>query len=199
MSSFIICIFEGRKKKKNLDYEFTMMACGPNPRLYIYIRVYISDKIITLLLFPFLITSLIEFVLFFNVATAATQTMMMMINTIEVAVPIHVNIKPRVTTNSFKSISSIKPRKRTTKTEALEAKTTVVSLSFNQTVDGQLLGKADFGEKNKEKSKSKKRIFFLDVNPLCYEGSRPSLQSFGRWMSLFFNQVSHTDPVIAVS
>ncbi|XLQ98452.1 hypothetical protein HN51_053146 [Arachis hypogaea] len=57
--------------------------------------------------------------------------------------------------------------------------------SLNQTVGGH----------NKEK---KKRAFFLDVNPLCYEGSKPILNSFLRWLSLFLSQVSHTDPVIAV-
>ncbi|XP_057736875.1 uncharacterized protein LOC130954157 isoform X2 [Arachis stenosperma] len=57
--------------------------------------------------------------------------------------------------------------------------------SLNQTVGGH----------NKEK---KRRVFFLDVNPLCYEGSKPSLHSFLRWLSLFLSQVSHTDPVIAV-
>lgn len=45
----------------------------------------------------------------------------------------------------------------------------------------------------------KGRVFFLDVNPLCYKGSTPSLQSFARWISLFFSQVSLNDPVIAVS
>ncbi|XP_009630138.3 uncharacterized protein [Nicotiana tomentosiformis] len=44
----------------------------------------------------------------------------------------------------------------------------------------------------------KKRVFFLDVNPLCYKGSTPSLLSFAHWISLFFSQVSLTDPVIAV-
>uniref|UniRef100_A0A7N0VG71 5'-3' exonuclease domain-containing protein n=1 Tax=Kalanchoe fedtschenkoi TaxID=63787 RepID=A0A7N0VG71_KALFE len=44
----------------------------------------------------------------------------------------------------------------------------------------------------------KKRVFFLDVNPLCYAGSKPSLRSFAHWISLFFSQVSHDDPVIAV-
>ncbi|KAJ6830115.1 uncharacterized protein M6B38_126450 [Iris pallida] len=42
------------------------------------------------------------------------------------------------------------------------------------------------------------RVFFLDVNPLCYEGSQPSLRSFARWVSLFFSQVSLRDPVVAV-
>lgn len=45
----------------------------------------------------------------------------------------------------------------------------------------------------------KGRVFFLDVNPLCYQGSRPSLHNFGRWVSIFFEEVSHSDPVIAVS
>ncbi|KAJ8769712.1 hypothetical protein K2173_005352 [Erythroxylum novogranatense] len=47
------------------------------------------------------------------------------------------------------------------------------------------------------KSSGKKRVFFLDVNPLCYVGSKPSLHPFYHWISLFFSQVSLTDPVIA--
>ncbi|KAL9245498.1 hypothetical protein vseg_019143 [Gypsophila vaccaria] len=47
-------------------------------------------------------------------------------------------------------------------------------------------------------SKNNKRVFFLDVNPLCYNGSRPSLDSFLNWVSLFFSQVSLFHPVIAV-
>ncbi|XP_038725177.1 DNA polymerase I isoform X2 [Tripterygium wilfordii] len=59
------------------------------------------------------------------------------------------------------------------------------------------------GDENKEaeekrKQSKKKRVFFLDVNPLCYAGSKASLHSFGRWISLFFDQVSHSEPVIAV-
>ncbi|KAJ0976932.1 hypothetical protein J5N97_012406 [Dioscorea zingiberensis] len=45
---------------------------------------------------------------------------------------------------------------------------------------------------------TKPRVFLLDVNPLCYEGSKPSLSSFARWISLFFSEVSLQDPVIAV-
>lgn len=48
------------------------------------------------------------------------------------------------------------------------------------------------------KNSRKKRVFFLDVNPLCYKGCTPSLQSFAHWVSLFFSQVSLSDPVIAV-
>ncbi|VYS47987.1 unnamed protein product [Arabidopsis thaliana] len=41
-------------------------------------------------------------------------------------------------------------------------------------------------------------VFFLDISPLCYEGNKPSSQAFGHWISLFFSQVSLTDPIIAV-
>ncbi|XP_072999788.1 uncharacterized protein [Typha latifolia] len=46
--------------------------------------------------------------------------------------------------------------------------------------------------------KSKPRVFFLDVNPLCYNGAQRSLRSFATWVELFFSQVSLRDPVIAV-
>lgn len=42
------------------------------------------------------------------------------------------------------------------------------------------------------------RVFFLDVNPICYSGSQPSLRAFAHWLSLFFSQVTLRDPVIAV-
>lgn len=50
-----------------------------------------------------------------------------------------------------------------------------------------------------DKLSRKRRVFFLDVNPLCYKGSTPSLDSFAHWISLFFSQVSLNDPVVAVS
>lgn len=68
-----------------------------------------------------------------------------------------------------------------------------VSEAFDRTVGGQFLPKRE------EKKTGRKRVFFLDVNPLCYVGSTPSLRAFGRWVSLFFSQVSLSDPVIAVS
>ncbi|XP_073146291.1 uncharacterized protein [Henckelia pumila] len=49
-----------------------------------------------------------------------------------------------------------------------------------------------------DKISRKRRVFLLDVNPLCYKGSTPSLESFAHWISLFFSQVSFNDPVIAV-
>jgi hypothetical protein len=68
-----------------------------------------------------------------------------------------------------------------------------VSEAFDRTVGGQFLPERE------EKKTGRKRVFFLDVNPLCYVGSTPSLRAFGRWVSLFFSQVSLSDPVIAVS
>lgn len=65
----------------------------------------------------------------------------------------------------------------------------VSSWSQNQTVGGQGANKI---------TRTHKRVFFLDVNPLCYKGSTPSLQSFAHWVSLLFSRVSLTDPVIAV-
>ncbi|XP_057490651.1 uncharacterized protein LOC130776457 isoform X1 [Actinidia eriantha] len=72
--------------------------------------------------------------------------------------------------------------------------------SLNQTVGGQLSQTSThrIEPSESERNKKKKRVFFLDVNPLCYNGSTPSLHSFAHWISLFFSQVSLTDPVIAV-
>lgn len=54
------------------------------------------------------------------------------------------------------------------------------------------------GNSRGERLKTKERVFFLDVNPLCYKGSNPSLRAFATWISLFFSQVSLNHPVIAV-
>lgn len=94
---------------------------------------------------------------------------------------------------SFSCRSRTPIPKTTTKTRKTEAgKLSAVVGSFNQTVRGQLLPGIQ------DKKTGNKRVFFLDVNPLCYAGSTPSLHSFGHWVSLFFSQVSHSDPVIAV-
>ncbi|KAF7031845.1 hypothetical protein CFC21_043107 [Triticum aestivum] len=45
---------------------------------------------------------------------------------------------------------------------------------------------------------SKGRVFFLDVNPICFRGSQRSLSAFARWLALFFTHVSLRDPVVAV-
>ncbi len=122
---------------------------------------------------------------------------------VQIAVCSYVHIQPRLSptpppvsfpcrNSKFVTSAPIK----TKKTEAGKLGAITASGSLNQTVGGQLLPESE--SKNK-KNTSKKRVFFLDVNPLCYEGSTPSLRSFGHWVSLFFSQVTHTDPVIAVS
>ncbi|KAK2987944.1 hypothetical protein RJ640_003422 [Escallonia rubra] len=79
-----------------------------------------------------------------------------------------------------------------------------LSRSKDRTVGGPLLPKkgdnisrTGSSEENICKAK-KRRVFFLDVNPLCYNGSTPSLHSFAHWIGLFFSQVSGSDPIIAV-
>ncbi|KAK9083180.1 hypothetical protein Scep_029651 [Stephania cephalantha] len=61
----------------------------------------------------------------------------------------------------------------------------VYCCSNHQTCGGQVSTKKD-------------RVFFLDVNSLCYRRSTPSLHTFAHWISLFFSQVSFRSPVIAV-
>ncbi|XP_031401013.1 uncharacterized protein LOC116210978 [Punica granatum] len=68
----------------------------------------------------------------------------------------------------------------------------------NQTGPEQLLTRRELDRTKREKATAKRRVFFLDVNPLCYEGSTPSLRNFGHWVSLFLSEVSRCDPVIAV-
>ncbi|CAH9083695.1 unnamed protein product [Cuscuta epithymum] len=45
---------------------------------------------------------------------------------------------------------------------------------------------------------SRKRVFFLDVNPLCYNEGTWSFQYFAHWISLFLADVSNGEPVVAV-
>ncbi|GAV88367.1 5_3_exonuc domain-containing protein/5_3_exonuc_N domain-containing protein [Cephalotus follicularis] len=109
--------------------------------------------------------------------------------------------------NPTPPILSLRLRNKTTKTKPLATKCCLISAtiaasstylslpsvsgSFNQTQSLQLLSKV-YNTSNKQ------RVFFLDVNPICYAGNKPSLHSFGHWISLFFSQISHSDPVIAV-
>ncbi|KAL8110904.1 uncharacterized protein LOC141672632 [Apium graveolens] len=79
---------------------------------------------------------------------------------------------------------------RTTKSLKIRSVVADSSVTKDQTVGVQT--------GNKLKPGGPKRVFFLDVNPLCYRGSVPSLSSFAYWVSLFFSQVSVNDPVIAV-
>ncbi|KAF8716496.1 hypothetical protein HU200_026281 [Digitaria exilis] len=54
------------------------------------------------------------------------------------------------------------------------------------------------GDGAHSKPTTKPRVFFLDVNPLCFRGSQRSLSAFARWLALFFAHVSLRDPVVAV-
>jgi hypothetical protein len=126
---------------------------------------------------------------------------------VQIAVFTHVHIQPCLSPSPLPPVSftcrtpkleTAAPGKRkATETEvgrvgAITASASVYG-AFDRTVGGQLL------PEKQEKKTGKKRVFFLDVNPLCYVGSTPSLRAFGRWVSLFFSQVSLSDPVIAVS
>lgn len=71
--------------------------------------------------------------------------------------------------------------------------------AFSQTGSVRHLSRSELDGSRREKAPTKRRVFFLDANPLCYEGSSPSLRHFGHWISIFLSQVSHSDPVIAVS
>ncbi|GLU16408.1 hypothetical protein SLE2022_328430 [Rubroshorea leprosula] len=126
---------------------------------------------------------------------------------VEVTLPNRVS--PCLPLNPSVSIPSENLRRQITKPRTLKAKSLTISAmaaaaassvsgSFNRTVGVQLLPDDECSEGKKTQRKSKKRVFFLDVNPLCYAGSKPSLHSFGHWVSLFFSQVSLSDPVIAV-
>lgn len=91
----------------------------------------------------------------------------------------------------------------------LRAPAADLSGTLTQTVGGQLMqhvnnnfescSEVNESEIIEKKRRRRRRVFFLDVNPLCYKGSTPSLLSFAHWISLFFSQVSLVDPVIAVS
>lgn len=123
---------------------------------------------------------------------------------VQIAVYTHVHIQPRLSPTPLPislSFSCRTPKfeiktNKTWKTQAVKLGAITASASIsgsgslNSTACEQLVSENDA---------KKKRVFFLDVNPLCYVGSTPSLRSFGHWVSLFFSQVSHSDPVIAVS
>lgn len=113
------------------------------------------------------------------------------------------HIKPCVSPSQPISSSNGKPRTEITFSKSWKkinatfasslSTSTSTSGSHYQTLGGQVSLKSVY------KNTGKKRVFFLDVNPLCYAGSTPSLHSFAHWVSLFFSQVGLNDPVIAVS
>lgn len=126
---------------------------------------------------------------------------------VQIAVFTHVHIQPcfphsplppvsfSCRTPKLETAAPTKRKARETEAGRLGAVATSASVSgaFDRTFGGQVVP-----EKEENKT-GKKRVFFLDVNPLCYVGSTPSLLAFGRWVSLFFSQVSLSDPVVAVS
>lgn len=138
-----------------------------------------------------------------------------MLKMVEAATATHVHVKRPFSTTPCVSFSTGNLRIKTTGTktvnsckawklvvaaaEASALSSSSSSGSFNRTSGGQLFRGNEICGNKKERSTSKKRVFFLDVNPLCYAGSTPSLHSFGYWISLFFSQVSLSDPVIAVN
>ncbi|KAG7033404.1 hypothetical protein SDJN02_07460 [Cucurbita argyrosperma subsp. argyrosperma] len=83
-------------------------------------------------------------------------------------------------------------RTKPLKLSVFPASSRSTSSGFKQAEDGKLAPTVEADNPRKG------RVFFLDVNPLCYQGSRPSLHNFGRWVSIFFEEVSRSDPVIAV-
>ncbi|KAI3685231.1 hypothetical protein L6452_34469 [Arctium lappa] len=107
---------------------------------------------------------------------------------------------------TLRSAPSFWCTKRQTKPSAALIVSSSSSRAQGRTVGGQLLQKHDRNSEVKRDDdndhsimkKTNKRVFFLDVNPICYDGSTPSLHSFAHWISLFFSQVSLTDPVVAV-
>uniref|UniRef100_A0A2P2J9T0 DNA polymerase I isoform X1 n=1 Tax=Rhizophora mucronata TaxID=61149 RepID=A0A2P2J9T0_RHIMU len=124
---------------------------------------------------------------------------MALLKTGQVFMPNHVNVKPSLAYDPSVILSTKNPRKI-----PIESKTRSTKKgwkpygSFSQAVGGQWLARSETGGSDRDKSTAKKRVFFLDVNPLCYDGSKPSLHCFGYWVSLFFSRVSLSDPVIAV-
>ena len=103
---------------------------------------------------------------------------------------------PSRTLKAAESVRTTKAKSWRTKPLKLSvfaASSRSTSSGFKQAEDGKLPPRME------DDNPRKGRVFFLDVNPLCYQGSRPSLHNFGRWVSIFFEEVSHSDPVIAVS
>lgn len=46
--------------------------------------------------------------------------------------------------------------------------------------------------------KSRKRLYLVDIHPLCYDGNRVETRKILEWMNLLFSEVTQEDPIIAV-
>lgn len=98
------------------------------------------------------------------------------------------------------------PTKPSTKPKHLKLNSTLLSSSSSSGKNAhkicgendKLTSETSNSASPKKMKKRKKRVFFLDVYPLCYKGRIPCLYSFAHWVSLFFSEVSLSDPVIAV-
>lgn len=84
------------------------------------------------------------------------------------------------------STSSPKPRKRVSSGKDV--------WRSRQTEDGPALNLQPLGNMNR----SRKRLYLLDIHPLCYNGSRVQPRKILEWMNLLFSEVTQDDPIIAV-
>ncbi|GAB2271946.1 hypothetical protein Dimus_006774 [Dionaea muscipula] len=78
--------------------------------------------------------------------------------------------------------------------DAARSSSPALSGSFDRTLGEQVPRRESSGDKRQTKN----RVFFVDVNPIYYKSGTPNLRSFADWISLFFSQVSLSNPVIAV-
>ncbi|KAB2635396.1 hypothetical protein D8674_025930 [Pyrus ussuriensis x Pyrus communis] len=119
---------------------------------------------------------------------------------VEVAVPTRVHIRPLLSVSPHLPIrrNIVSTNTKACKIRGVAASSSSSSSSSSSTSTCGYKQPVDDGQIVLPNKASKKRVFFLDVNPLCYAGSSPSLHAFAHWVSLFLNQVSLSDPVIAV-
>lgn len=111
----------------------------------------------------------------------------------------HISIKPRFSPHKSTQLPCTKLREMKATTWKLRTVATDSSNWPKARTVGGLLSARNCSRYWKDKNRRQERVFFVDVNPLCYDGRTPSLHSFANWISLFFSQVSHSNPVIAVT
>lgn len=66
-----------------------------------------------------------------------------------------------------------------------------------RTEDGPTLNIQSLGNMNKIRD-SRKRLYLVDIHPLCYDGNRVQPRKILEWMNLLFSEVTQDDPIIAV-
>ncbi|KAJ4826177.1 hypothetical protein Tsubulata_034273 [Turnera subulata] len=117
---------------------------------------------------------------------------------IEITATVNFNLKLSIPTANKPSTKPTLPKPPSKSIRCAASNSPTPGSFKDQTFNGKLLTKSELYENNGEKRVNKRRVFLLDVNPLCYDAGKPSLDSFGYWISLFFSRVSLSDPVIAV-